>query len=145
MGPHPFLTYALKYIESVKTVRSEATIADMRRRYRNINYDLEYLKKEGRIKSTSPMKLTDVDILEYINLLMSGEGPGREGKNKPLKAKSIHHNLGLINDLCKYANGTDLIAQVKHRHAASVLRSITPDCLPCLLMTRGRSLKQRIR
>ncbi|AGN26381.1 tyrosine-type recombinase/integrase [Candidatus Methanomassiliicoccus intestinalis] len=120
MGPHPFLTYALKYIESVKTVRSEATIADMRRRYRNINYDLEYLKKEGRIKSTSPMKLTDVDILEYINLLMSGEGPGREGKNKPLKAKSIHHNLGLINDLCKYANGTDLIAQVKHRHAASV-------------------------
>ena len=120
MGPHPFLTYALKYIESVRAVRSEYTIADMERRYRNINEDLKYLKKEGRIASTNPPSLTDRDILEYINLLMAGEGPGRKGKNKPLKAKSINHNLGLINDLCKYANGTDLIAEVKHRHAALV-------------------------
>lgn len=102
MGRYPFLTYAEKYLERRKASLVKATLDQLHRKARFLSKELEQLKRDGKIKNTSPEKFTENDINEII-LWMKSKGNGNNYQSK---------NLGFIKSICEFA-GNGVFTQMK--------------------------------
>jgi integrase/recombinase XerD len=109
MGRYPFLTWAMKYLESVGPGYARTTNVELERRYRNMDRELRRLFESGKITTNNPEKISADDVLAYVN----------HQKNKGLKESGILHNLGPLNNLLSYA-GNPAVTVFKQRYRSFV-------------------------
>jgi integrase len=128
MGRYPFLTWAMKYLESVGAVYAQATFAELHRRYRRMSQDFGALFESGKVSTTNPEKISVDDILAYITYL----------KKRGMSENGILHNLGPLNNLLAYA-GNPAVTVFKLRY-----RSFLPKKRMKRYSPMDESVRQRI-
>jgi integrase len=128
MGRYPFLTWAMKYLESVGAIYAQATFAELHRRYRRMSQDLGALFESGKVSTTNPEKISVDDILAYITYL----------KKRGMSENGILHNLGPLNNLLAYA-GNPAVTVFKQRY-----RSFLPKKRMKRYSPMDESVRQRI-
>ena len=71
MGSNPFGYYVGNYMDSVREIYSPETIKNRARRYKRMEGKIQFLVKEGKIKSMSPKNWSEAEVREYILYCMT--------------------------------------------------------------------------
>lgn len=69
MGRYPFLTELTEYINEQRPFRSRTTLHEEERKLRLVHKHVQELKRQGKMSTTNPKKMTERDIGEYIYFL----------------------------------------------------------------------------
>lgn len=115
MGRYPFLTWVNKYLAVMEKTYSEATVKEVRRRYRRMEKDLKELVASGEVQTANPEKMSAKDVLAYIGSL----------KQRGLKETAISHNVTVLNSLLQYV-GNSSVQQCKMRYPNAIPKKRTP-------------------
>jgi integrase/recombinase XerD len=114
MGRYPFLTWAMKYLNSVGNGYAQTTFAERERRYRRMSLEFGALLESGKVSTTNPEKISADDVLAYVTYL----------KKRGMKECGILHNIGPLNLLLAYA-GNPAVTVFKQKYRSSVPKKRT--------------------
>lgn len=92
MGRYPFMTVANEYLGVLEGAMADSTHAEMDRRLRRMHKDFQTLQQVGKIETTNPHKMIDMDVLAYIALLRS----------RGMRDSGIDHNVDALAGLLRY-------------------------------------------
>jgi len=109
MGRYPFLTWAMKYLDSVGNGYAQTTFSELERRYRRMNREFKALFESGKVGTNNPEKISADDVLAYVTNL----------KKKGMKESGVLHNIGPLNNLLAYA-GNPAVTVFKQKYRSSV-------------------------
>ncbi len=111
-GRRPFLAAAKAYLEDVKPYYRESTLQRAARDLRVIDHDLRALRKMGRIPTTNPQRLSELEIGEL--LLWWKTRPSRNGRT--LDPSSQAHLLKVLGNLLGWCGNPVLDMMRKRKH-----------------------------
>lgn len=96
MGRFPFVTVAEKYLSLCEGNQKPSTLKTKRRNLYMIHRDLQTLKEQGKIESTSPKKITSEDIIHLVGLW----------RGRGVKEGSICKYISVLQCVLQYARNT---------------------------------------
>jgi len=114
LGRYPFLTWSNRYLSAVGESYAESTLKERERRLRRMSDDLIMLKRQRKIDSANPEKMTAEDVLGYVKFLRS----------KGLKEKSISHNISALSKVLTFV-GNSAVEIFKMRYPSMNCRNST--------------------
>ncbi len=102
MGRYPFLVTAREYLERRRAYLARSSFEEFGRKAKYLSSILATLRAEGRISTTSPMKMTEGDIGHFVEW-MNGKG---------YENAYMAKNLGFLKAVCEYA-GNGVFSKMK--------------------------------
>lgn len=111
MGRYPFLETSKRYLERRKPFLANTTFDDLGRKSRYLNRVFVALKKDGKVSTTNPEKLTMEDIGAFKVYMESAsyEEKGKTGKRKKAQKNYLVSLLQFLKQICEYS-GNDVFA-----------------------------------
>ena len=128
MGCRPFVTACNNLLRETEPYYAESTHAERKRKFRRVGEILTDLKAHGRISTTSPKKLTESDIGEFVRWLKEN-----------VDATTGAHYLKFLDEILQsVGNNVVTRLKVKRRNllpkvSAKSIRTIPADSLEVLL------------
>jgi len=114
MGRYPFLETSKRYLERRKPFLAKSTFDDLERKSRYLNRVFVQLKKDGKVSTTNPEKLSAADVgafKEYMEVT-SSEEQERTGKRKKAQHNYLVGLLQFLKQLCEYS-GNDVFKELE--------------------------------
>lgn len=102
MGRYPFLIIARKYIERRRGFIAASSFEELSRKGIQLNRVLVRLKKDNRISTTNPTKITTDDVAQYIVWM----------REQNYENSYIAKNLGYLKQICTFA-GNKVFEEIK--------------------------------
>lgn len=105
MGRYPFITYAMRYLDTIGGVYSDATVKELDRRMRRMAKDFQSLKEQGAIDTCDPARMGEKEVSIYLKLLRS----------RGLSDTGQRHNISALRSVLLYC-GNPVIDKMKIRY-----------------------------
>jgi len=96
MVQYPFLSASKEYLRRRKGLLVDSTIKELDRKFRMIGGYLDQLKKEGKVKTTDPAKLSREDVQAFLYWM-------RTRRPEPLDPSAQNNYLRYLEMVCTFA------------------------------------------
>jgi len=129
MGRFPFLTAAERLLEDTKPFYADSTFQERKRKFKRIYKILVELKDNGRINTTSSLKMTEYEVKEFIGWC-----------KKNLDASTTAKYLRFLDEILQsVGNNSVSIVKLRYRHlipkqTLKSIKTIPKDSLKSLLI-----------
>jgi integrase/recombinase XerD len=105
MGRYPFITYAMRYLETVGGIYSDATVKELERRMRRMAKDLQSLKEQNVIDTCDPARMREKEVSTYLKLLRS----------RGLSDTGQRHNISALRSILLFC-GNPVVDKMRIRY-----------------------------
>lgn len=129
MGRFPFKAYVNRFFD--ETPYAASTKKEMRRRFERMEKDFLELVSSGKVKSANPEKISERDVLAYLEHLRDA---------RKMRAGGILHNLDSLNSLLKFV-GNASVETVKLKHKRMIPKA-NKQRLPSIKMDSVEKLRE---
>lgn len=134
MTKYPFKEFADEYLELVNLTMAETSYKVLARRYRRIERDLIHLYDEKKIKSMSPKKMDEDDILAFL----------KYRKERKVSASDYNHDISALRQLLRFNDNGAVdkcltkYPMMKQKSRQKKLDPLPEDTYEKILETYGR-------
>ena len=111
MGRYPWIPAVTDFLEGVRPYYGEATMRTMTRGLKVIHSALQELRREGKVSTTNPKKLTKADVEMFLEWMKTRETRNGTGLNPTTRANYMLY----LENLLKWV-GNPTISQMKALH-----------------------------
>jgi integrase/recombinase XerD len=132
MVQYPFLSASKEYLRRRKGLLVDSTIKELDRKFRMIGGYLDQLKKEGKVKTTDPAKLSREDVQAFLYWM-------RTRRPEPLDPSAQNNYLRYLEMVCTFAGNP--VVQVM-RSEGERLPIPTPKDVRALNVTELRRIQE---